>query len=327
MHGYYTFKSSDEEKRKLRIYNDVLTRSLQKQRDTNSKLGDENNRLKKENEQLRKREQELFEELERVKRERDTYKGMVFKANKTNRIIAEANDIKRKIGGQTGHKGYGRKTPEKIDREVTAYLSTCPECDIPLKQTTSTRKHIVTDIPHWKELQPITTKYTIQRQWCGNCHKEVTALPSGVIPRSTLGMNLMTMVLVWKYRFRNPVNKIAEKLETMYGMHLSEGTLVYQLHKAQKFLGDRYADLLTEIRGAPVKHADETGWRITGENSWAWVFLSQKSTYYTIEETRGKRIAEDALKDAVGVLVRDDYGGYKKLPIELNLNRDFPIVI
>lgn len=316
MHGYYSFKSSDEEKRKLRIHNDVLVRSLQKQKENKDRLEGENHKLKQEIRRIEKERQKVQEELEKVKRERDTYKEMVFKANKKQEGVAEITDTKRKIGGQIGHKGYGRKTTDRIDRQVAAYLSNCPDCDSPLKETPSTRRHIVTDIPHWKELQPITTEYSIQRQWCSNCHTEVQAVPKGVIPRSKLGMNLVTMILVWKYRFRNPLNKIAENLETMYGLHVSEGTIVYQLHKAQTYLGDRYADLLAEIRGAPIKHADETGWRINGENSWAWVFLSKKSTYYTIEETRGKGIPEEKLEDAVGVLVRDDYGGYKKLPIE-----------
>lgn len=319
MQGYYTYKSRDEEKRKLRIHNDVLVRALQKQKDNNSRLGDDVSRLERENDKLRKREQQLLEELEKIKQERDTYKEMVFKANKKSQkasIDTTTQKTKRTIGGQIGHTGYGRKTPERIDQEVGAYVSNCPDCANPLKQTKSTRNHIVTDIPHWKDIQPITTRYTIQRQWCSHCHKEVGAIPKGVIPKSKLGIHLLTMVLVWKYRFRDPLNKIVEKLERMYGIQISQGSITYQLQKAKEYLKNQYDDLLIEIPGAPVKHADETSWRINGINGWAWVFLSQKSTYYTIEETRGKGIPTEKLKDAVGVLVRDDYAGYKKLPIE-----------
>lgn len=265
--------------------------------------------------ELEKQRDFLSEDIEEMKRQRDVYRGMVYKPGKKKSSSDSSEKKKKTMGAPKGHKGYGKKKPENIDHEVRATLTHCPCCHTELEDAKATVNHTITDLPHWVLMQPIVTQYHIERQWCQKCKKEVHATPKGVIPGSRFGSNLITMVLVWKYRFREPLNKIVEKLNAFYGLSLSEGALVGMLQRAKEWLGDDYEKLIIEIRGAPIKHADETGWRISGENGWAWVFLSKQSVYYTIEETRGKGIPEEKLKGATGVLIRDDYGGYTKLPI------------
>lgn len=316
MHGYFSYKSMDEEKRKLRIDVALYKRAWMTQKKNTDSLQEENQQLQKEIARIQKEKVRLEEELEKIKQERDTYKGMVFKANK--HMLASAfapEQYGRKRGGQKGHIGYGRKNSVKIDKRVHAYLSSCPTCQAKLQRTHAVSSHTVTDLPHWNMMQPVTTKYTVERQWCKTCKKEVAAVPVGVIPGSKLGINLITMVCVWRYRLRLPFAKITELLQTMYGISISPGTIAYTLSQTKQFFGEQYDKLLSEIRGSPLIHADETGWRITGKNSWAWTFVTPKTTLFTIESTRGKGIPQEKLKHAVGVLVRDDYTAYQKLPL------------
>jgi transposase len=63
-----------------------------------------------------------------------------------------------------------------------------------------------------------------------------------------------------------------------------------------------------------MKHADETGWRINGINSWCWLFATPSAAFYTIEETRGKEVPRRCFgRDPTGVLVRDDCPSYNVL--------------
>jgi transposase len=315
--------SAQEELAKLRPelrYLRIRVQQLERVHLAQKKKADKLEELLKERDmligELEKQRDFLTEDIEEMKRQRDVYRGMVYKPGKKK----ESGDTgtqqdKKRTGAPIGHKGYGRETPEKHDKEVHAYLTHCPDCNSPLSRTKVTTNHTVTDLPRWEIMQPTVTEYAMERQWCIPCKKEVHAIPQGVIPGSRLGSNLVTMVLVLRYRMRLPLNKIVEKLETFYGLSLSEGSLVGILRRAKYWLKKDYDKLIIEIRGAPVKHADETGWRVNGKNGWAWVFLSQKSVYYTIEETRGKGIPEEKLKGASGVLIRDDYAGYKNLPI------------
>jgi len=250
----------------------------------------------------------------------DTYRDMVFKANRKKEKHEEQasffqSTAQKKPGGQLGHKGYGRKISEQIDKELHIFAVCCPTCNGKLNRAKTTVCHTVEDIPAPQQQQTIT-KYEIEKQWCKTCKKEIVVTPKEVIPGSRLGLNLIMQVLIWKYFCRIPLNIIVTLLEITYDMHISAGTLVLMLQKTSQYFDKPYNQILKEIRAAPVKHADETGWRVNGINNWCWAFLKQNAVYYTIEETRGKGIPERILKNChpKDVLVRDDYAGYKKLP-------------
>jgi transposase len=196
------------------------------------------------------------------------------------------------------------------------FANYCPRCNEKLNRAKTTVSHTVEDIPAVQEQQTHVTRYDVEKQWCRKCKREIVVTPKGVIPGSRLGLNLMMQVLVWKYLCRIPLNIIVSLLEITYDVHVSAGTLVLFLKKTSQYFGKPYHQILKEVRAAPVKHADETGWRVNGENNWCWAFLKEDAVYYTIEETRGKGVPEKILKNChpEDVLVRDDYAGYKKLP-------------
>jgi transposase len=165
-------------------------------------------------------------------------------------------------------------------------------------------------------MQPVTTQYQIERQWCKTCQKEVKSVPKGVIPGARFGSVLITMTLVWKYRFREPLGKIAERFSsTQYGVTISTGGIQRILSNARKWLGPKYDALINDVRGSPVKHADETSWTVGSEDYWAWAFVDEKTTVYAIEESRGGGVAKAMLEKALGILVRDDYSAYSALPL------------
>lgn len=315
------------ETRKLRIYSQQLERSIKTQKKNNKIIEDEKNILKRQNRDLEKENKRLKDELEKARLTIESYKRMLFHANKHTEVESssqreeekqdqEVAVIKKKKAGQkNGHKGYGRKKPGQIDQSIDCFLAVCPSCGNDLERGKSFHSRIVTDLPEVMALQPVTTEYRMDRQWCGNCHKEVTGVPFGVLPGSRLGMHLFLMVLIWRYHLRLPFNRIVEIMSIQYGIVISAGALVGIVKRARVLFGKRYDDLLNEIRGAPVKHADETSWRMDGDLYWCWVFLTTKSVYYTIEETRGKGIVEEVLKNAIGVLVRDGYTAYAQLPL------------
>ena len=237
----------------LRIHNDQLQRSQRLQKSKADEFIEELREKDKAIAELKKEKEKLEKELEKVKRERDSYKGLVFKQKRSCLSPSSHTPSSRKRGGQLGHPGSSRTKPENIDTHIHAYLALCPDCGNPLDRANSATYHTVVDLPHWSLMKPITTEYEIERQWCSHCHKEARAQPSGVIPGSRLGMNLLVMVMVWHYRFRTPFAKITELLSVSYGIHVSEGTIVSLLKKASDWLGKAYDKLIADIRAAPVK--------------------------------------------------------------------------
>jgi len=321
MANYVLYKGLDEEKRKLSVNNALLKRHLATLRQRREEAEEKANEWQKKYDEQQKIIQELQEELERVKKQRDTYRDMVFKANRRKDVTNEQEALfgsqpKKKQGGQIGHKGYGRKSPVRIDTFLHVFANQCPTCNGKLNRSRATVIHTVEDIPALHKQQTIVTRYEVERQWCKTCKKETSVTPDGVIPGSRLGLNVLMQVLIWKYLCRLPLNIIVTMLKTTYDLHVSCGTLVLFLRKTSQYFGKPYHQILKEVRAAPVKHADETGWRVNGINNWCWAFLKEDAVYYTIEETRGKGVPERILKNChpEDVLVRDDYAGYKKLP-------------
>lgn len=296
-----------------------LEYALKKQKENNEKfekkikeLEKEKKEIIKEKEELEKENKELKEEINEIKNQRNTALGMIFKPNikKQKEIIKEKEKTKR--GARYGHKGKSRKNPETIDEEKRVYLTNCPHCLILLNRSNTIYKRMVTDIPVTK---PKTTLYHIERQYCGNCKQEVYGIPENTIEGQRLGLNVINLILLHKYKLRTPLLKIKEVFKIQYGISISEGGIQKILHKLKKKFGNKYKDILEEIRKSETRHADETGWRIEGINSWVWLFATKTACFYTIEETRGKGVPERILNNSDGVLVRDDYPAYIKLPL------------
>ena len=125
---------------------------------------------------LEKQNDELKAKLESTTSHKDKLAGMIFKTN----VKKEENDHGRDRGGQIGHTGHGRGTPERIDEEKDVCLTACPDCGHEIEQSTTAYERIVEDIPPPKK---IVTLYHIQRQWCRSCNKEVHGVPEGTFRR------------------------------------------------------------------------------------------------------------------------------------------------
>lgn len=308
------------ETRKLRIYVGVLSRARVSQQNRADKLREEVKEKNRKISQLEKEKTKLQTEIEELKRQRDIYKGMVFKPNQVGKKILEEvfgqEEKKKSRGGILGHQGHGRKLPSVVHHSYRLHLHHCPECFLPLARGGAVSSHTVEDIPTPKETRIIVSCYDSERQWCPRCQKEVTAVPAGVIPRCRLGINLLSLVLLWKYRTRMPLLQIKANLQLLYGLKISLSALEEILYRAREYLGENHQKILRTIRSSPVKHADETSWRTKGENGWLWEFLTGDAVYYTIEETRGKGVPEIVLSGAkeTDVLVHDDYAAYQNLP-------------
>src|SRR3989339_852172 len=298
------FLSLRLETRKLRQDCATYFRAWESQKEKSERLARENGELKKENKDLKERLGDTLEQLDREIEIKEKYRGMLFKSSKKENPVPKAGAEKKKRGGQIGHIGTSREKPTEIDQEKEVFLCACPHCQGKLTKSNSFYK------------KTIVTKYNIQRQWCPDCKKEVRGIPQGTIENSPFGINILLWIMIQKYRLRLPLESISASLEIQYGLKIREGTIQKILHTLKKTFGSKYAELINEVRKNKIKYADETGWRIQGQNAWCWMFSSPDSVVYTIEETRGKGVPQRMLGNSPpGVLIRDDYAAYKKLDL------------
>lgn len=329
---FLNYHSLDDEKRYLKTHNEQLKKSLAKRIKNQEDLETELKRVKKEkaaNEgKLNSEIEKLKVENENLRKQRDMYKKMLFKQNvKPQSLPVKDQEVferftppeKIKKGAQFGHIGHGRNLPTKVpDKIFRAFLTHCPNCHNKLKRTSSADTHTVEDIQP-PTLTPVQVRrFEKERQWCSHCQKEIVAIHPEEIPGGRFGLNLIIYIMLLKYGAKVSLDSITFLLKQSYNLDISKGEIINLLHKTRIWLGSYYERIKDEIRASPIKHADETGWRVLGINSWIWGFMTEKAVYLTVEESRGKGIPEEILRNSHpdDVLIRDDYSAYKNLKLK-----------
>lgn len=220
---------------------------------------------------------------------------------------------KKPVGKKVGAKAFHRAIPNESDvTETSSFpITHCPICKLPIGGVAETIVRYEEDI----DIAPrkIVRKYIITRHWCSNCETYVRS--SHIPPIARIGLNVMGYILYARYRLRLPFKKIQESLMDLHNFHISEGEISAQLQEAEKLFGKNYKAIVEVVRQSRVVYADETGWRMNGENWWLWVFKTKEgSIRYVIEESRGKGVAKSALgENSDRVIVSDGYAVYGKL--------------
>lgn len=227
-------------------------------------------------------------------------------------------ETKKKEGQQLQERrngAYHRPQPKKEDitEQRTFSLNRCPLCRTLVGEAVDEVIKYEEDI----DLRPRKTvkAYTITRHWCPKCETFVKSDQAPNIQR--IGLNVLGYILYARYRLRLPFNKIKESLRDLFDFTISEGEIVEKLKEAQVMFGKDYQSICELIRTAKVVYADETGWRMDGENWWLWVFVTDQGVRYLLEGSRGGGVPREALgKKHDRVLVSDGYKVYDKLPGE-----------
>lgn len=219
---------------------------------------------------------------------------------------------KKPLGKKPDAKAFHRPKPAESEVTQTSSfpLTHCPICKLQVGEAAETVIKYEEDI----DIAPrkIVRKYVITRHWCGNCE---TFVRSSQIPLiSRIGLNTTGYILYARYRLRLPFKKIQESLVDLHNFHISEGEIGAQLQEAEKLFGKDHEAIIEVVKQAKVVYADETGWRMNGENWWLWVFKTKEGVRYVIEESRGRGVAENALGEKSDrVIVSDGYAAYSKL--------------
>ena len=267
-----------------------LVKTIRQQEQQLEKLRQENDSLRNENEKLKQKPDPL-------------------KKKSSQDASGRRSKPPRLWGRKKGHKGSWRPVPEQIDREEPLTLDQCPTCQNPLAAPYDFEEHIQEDIiPSRVQV----TRYLHYRYWCHHCHAHVVAPHAAdEVPHGHLGPLVLAVMTLLKYHYVLPGNKIKAILKDLCGLTVSEGGIAQALQRLGRYLHVETDVILTKVRQAVVKHADETGWKINGVNHWLWAFVNEMWAYYRIDRSRGAKVVKEVLGNPVpGTLVSDFYSAY-----------------
>ena len=132
----------------------------------------------------------------------------------------------------------------------------------------------------------------------------------GVNPESSSGQALISRIATLREEGRLPIRSIQWYLRTVHQLRLSVGAIVSAIHQTAQQAQPAVAAMVDRIRASPVVHADETGWRQSGNNGYVWTFSTPTERYF-LRRGRGKAVVDEALSESFsGVLVSDFYAAY-----------------
>jgi hypothetical protein len=192
-------------------------------------------------------------------------------------------------------------------------VENCPDCGRKLSGGSVKWQHQVLEIPKVR-IEVIDHMFVERR--CGVCGKRWTvdasaALSDVVVGKRSVGIGLMSLIAYLKTACRVPIGLIRQLLGSLYEVGISKGEIAELLHAVAEIGEVEYDALLDKVRGSPVVHGDETGWREDGKSGYLWSFSTPRVRYFRYDSSRAGAVVKEVLGDRfVGVLVSDFYGGY-----------------
>lgn len=168
----------------------------------------------------------------------------------------------------------------------------------------------------------LVTKYLVQRGICIKCGKATSGQDLGGSIVS-LGPNVRLLVTHLIASLGMSYSQVASLLLSLYGLAITDSEIARILQKQHQAWQPAYQQLLSDIRGSPVVHSDESPWPIQDLQGagYAWNLsdgLSPK-VCFALQNSRGVTHAKtlfgvDTDQPFTGIRISDDYGAYRTLP-------------
>src|SRR5436190_2150915 len=142
------------------------------------------------------------------------------------------------------------------------------------------------------------------------CHKgetlrQVTDPDEGVNAPVQYGARITAFVIYLLHYQLLPENRLAALMADLFGVKVAAATIARMSRTCAERLQGFVATVRELVAGAPVKHMDETGFRIGGKTQWLHVASTALLTFYWVCAKRGSLLAHVA-----GIVVHDHWKPY-----------------
>src|ERR1017187_4048349 len=212
----------------------------------------------------------------------------------------------RKPGGQKGHKGETLRQAAEPNQVADHYPPACSECGAALTPDMAEdyAARQVFDLP---EPQPlVVTEHRAHDCRCAACGSKTRAsFPDGVNAPVQYGARITAFVIYLLHYQLLPEDRLAELMADLFGVKLAAATIARMSHTCAERLRGFAETVRDLVAGAPVKHMDETGFRIGGKTQWLHVASTALLTFYRTCSKRGSLLANVA-----GIVVHDHWKPY-----------------
>ncbi len=263
---------------------------------------------------------QLIIELARKLQDRDLPKSGTPNAPTPSGPLPAKKPTGRPRGGQPGHPPHlKRLLPTARVTEFIPLVSTaCRHCAQPLPADAQVgdpepTRFQVAELP---DLKAKVTEYQGHARTCGACgHITRAALPAALRAHSIgPGLSAFSAYLVGAAGLSK--RRVEELVEAVFEVPLALGTIHRLEQEMSAALAPVHQQALEAVQAAPVKHADETGWKKAGHKRWLWVVATANVVVFVIHRLRNAAVVLQLLGQTVqGILCSDRWCAYDIVPL------------
>ena len=213
-------------------------------------------------------------------------------------------------GGQSGHPGKTLRQVENPDATIHHFPENCAGCGTVLAAaaTTGFIARQVFDLPPPRPM-PVT-EHRAHLCRCASCGQQTrAAFPAAVRAPVQYGPRIEAFVLYLLQYQLLPEKRLAVLMADLFGVGLTTATIARISQDAAQRLQGFAEAVRDHVATAPVKHMDETGFRISGKTQWLHVASTALATFYRTSPKRGS-----LLSGVSGSVVHDHWKPYYTLP-------------
>jgi transposase len=214
-------------------------------------------------------------------------------------------------GGQAGHAGGTLKQVAKPDVIERREAQACRHCcaGLTAAMVTGVEKRQVFDLP---EPRLDVTEHQAMIYRCAHCRGQTTAaFPDGVTSPAQYGERVRAAAVYLNVQQLIPEDRVAQAMSDLFGAGAlcPASVVAWGKRKAEQFEAVA-AQIAALVAKAPVRHLDETGFRVAGQGQWLHTASTAALTSYRVTVKRG-----DMPKGfRGGVIVHDHFKPYYALP-------------
>jgi transposase len=215
----------------------------------------------------------------------------------------------KRTGGQKGHPGKTLSRSGTPDATIDHFPETCSGCGGALTGAMATG-HTARQVFDLPEPQPlIVTEHRAHACRCGKCGAETrAAFPEDVTAPVQYGARLAAVVVYLLHYQLLPEKRLAALIADLFGVYLVTATIAGMSRSCAARLRGFAAAVRDHVAAAPVKHMDETGFRIAGKTQWLHIASTIWLTFYRVSPKRGS-----LLETVLGLVVHDHWKPYYTL--------------
>jgi transposase len=213
----------------------------------------------------------------------------------------------KQSGGQPGHQGDTLRPVAKPDKIERHQATCCDHCQAGLAawMATGVEKRQVFDMPP-PRLE--VTEHQAHIYTCASCRGVTKAVfPPEVTAHVQYGPRIRAAAVYLNAQQLVPEDRVSNILQDLFGAGLlCPASIVTWSGKIAERLAPVAAHIAALVAQAPVRHLDETGFRIAGKTQWLHTASTSALTHYRVSEKRG------ALWKTLqgGVIVHDHFKPY-----------------